>query len=478
MTRSINTQNIKTSGMLDYTYQRLTNRGRIYGVLLFILGLPIHIVTILLFYFRKSQNQYADAYNNCEQEFVSNGLLDIWRQQFLEQEQTKSSFFHESVTADQMNKNVDLLVQRKLQNEVEKRVSSIGLEKYTYHYYFRQLLKSRNFLMISAIPGILMYGLLLLNSNPFVQFIFERVLQTLFVILGVATLVFTILYISPLDPARNILGIEATPEQIENFNRLYGLDQPYLSQLWNSLSGLFTFDLGTSFAGKEDIMASIANKFPVTLNIAILSLLMAIIIAIPVGIISAIRPNSFMDYTFMVVALIGLSIPSFWQGLIFILTFSLELNWFPATYNPQNWLSLVLPVVVLGTSLCASIARMTRSSMLEVINEDYIITAKAKGLNERKVISKHAIRNAMIPIITVIGLLFGGMLGGASVTEKVFNISGIGSYIVDKQFIPDIPAILGGVVYIAITISIVNLIIDITYAFFDPRIRSKMKKEG
>ncbi|MDN4494699.1 ABC transporter permease [Ureibacillus sp. BA0131] len=464
--------------MLDRTYQRLTNRGKIYGVLLFILGLPIHIITILLYYFRKSQNQYGDVYNKYEQEFVANGQLDIWRQLFLEQEQTKASFFNESLTADQLNKNVDLLVQGKLQKEVEKRVEAAGLEKDTYHHYFKRLLKSRNFLIISAIPGILMYALLLLYSNPFVQFIFERVLQTLFVILGVATLVFTILYISPLDPARNILGIEATPEQIENFNRLYGLDQPYLAQLWHSLSGLFTFDLGTSFAGKEDIIASIANKFPVTLNIAILSLLMAIIIAIPVGIISAIRPNSFMDYTFMIVALIGLSIPSFWQGLIFILTFSLELNWFPATYNPQNWLSLVLPVVVLGTSLCASIARMTRSSMLEVINEDYIITAKAKGLNERKVISKHAIRNAMIPIITVIGLLFGGMLGGASVTEKVFNISGIGSYIVDKQFIPDIPAILGGVVYIAITISIVNLIIDITYAFFDPRIRSKMKKEG
>ena len=221
---------------------------------------------------------------------------------------------------------------------------------------------------------------------------------------------------------------------------------------------------------------SILNKFPVTLEIALFSLLMAVAIAIPVGIISAVRPNSFIDYVFMFIALIGLSIPSFWQGLIFILTFSLDLKWFPATYSPNNWMSLVLPIVVLGTSLTASIARMTRSSMLEVIHEDYIITAKAKGLSGRKVITKHAIRNAMIPIITVIGLLFGGMLGGAAVTEKVFNISGIGSYIVDKQFIPDIPAILGGVVYIAITISIVNMMIDILYAFFDPRIRSKMKK--
>ncbi|MCM3390115.1 ABC transporter permease [Ureibacillus chungkukjangi] len=478
MTQSINIYKPKISSIFSSSYLKVTNRGKFYKILLFILGLPVHIVTVLTFYFGKGQNQYGNAYKSCEEQLVSKGLLGSWRKQFLEQENTKATFFHETLTAEQLNKKADLLVQEKLQKEIERQVAAQGLEKYTYQSYFKQLLNSRNFLLISVIPGVLMYVLLLLYSNPFVQFIFERVLQTLFVILGVATLVFTILYISPLDPARNILGIEATSEQIENFNRLYGLDQPYLAQLWQSLSGLFTFDLGTSFAGKEDIMASIANKFPVTLQIAILSLVMAVIIAIPVGILSAIRPNSFLDYTFMIVALIGLSIPSFWQGLIFILTFSLELSWFPATYNPQNWLSLVLPVVVLGTTLCASIARMTRSSMLEVINEDYIITAKAKGLNERKVISKHAIRNAMIPIITVIGLLFGGMLGGASVTEKVFNISGIGSYIVDKQFIPDIPAILGGVVYIAITISIVNLVIDITYAFFDPRIRSKMKKEG
>lgn len=466
------------TSLFNSTYEKLTTRKSIYRFLLVILGLPVHIVTFLLFYLRKNQNHYNEAYKRCEQEISKKGLLEIWRKQYLQEEQTKSSFFNDSLSNEQINRNTDVLVQRRLQKEVENQIALLGLEKNTYQNYFLHLLQSQKFLVISAIPGILMYTFLLLYSNPFVQFIFERIIQTLFVILGVATLVFTILYISPLDPARNILGIEATPEQIENFNRLYGLDQPYLVQLWHSLSGLFTFDLGTSFAGKEDIMASIANKFPVTLKIAILSLVMAIVIAIPVGIISAIRPNSFLDYSFMIIALIGLSIPSFWQGLIFILTFSLELNWFPATYNPQNWLSLVLPVVVLGTSLTASIARMTRSSMLEVISEDYIITAKAKGLNERKVISKHAIRNAMIPIITVIGLLFGGMLGGASVTEKVFNINGIGSYIVDKQFIPDIPAILGGVVYIAITISIVNLIIDITYAFFDPRIRSKMKKEG
>lgn len=461
--------------ILKNTYQKLSH-GRFYEALLVILGLPVHIVTYLIYKIGKNENSFEETYKNLKQNLLTSQIHLIWKHEFLEQERKKANFFKESLTDSELEKIVNNLVENKINKVVKTEIALLGIEKTTYRQFFTELLMNSKFLAISAIPGIIMYALLLLYSNPFIRFIFERVIQTLFVILGVATLVFTILYISPLDPARNLLGIEATPQQIENFNRLYGLDQPYLIQLWNSLTGLFTFDLGTSFAGKEDIMASIANKFPVTLQIAIFSLLMAVIIAIPVGIISAIRPNSFLDYTFMVIALIGLSIPSFWQGLIFILTFSLELKWFPATYNPGNWLSIVLPIVVLGTSLTASIARMTRSSMLEVINEDYIITAKAKGLNERKVITKHAIRNAMIPIITVIGLLFGGMLGGASVTEKVFNISGIGSYIVDKQFIPDIPAILGGVVYIAITISIVNLVIDILYAFFDPRIRSKMKE--
>ena len=439
-------------------------------------GLLVHMITFPIYFVNRSKTTYAENAMNVKQQIIDSGKVIQWQQQYEAEERTKAQFFKQSINEQEFAVKAKQLAQMKLEREAEKKLTTTGILKNSYKNYFSNLLKQPLFLLITIIPGILMYALLLITSNPFIRFIFERLLQSVFVIIGVATLVFTILYISPFDPARNLLGVEATPAQIENFNKLYGLDQPYLVQLWHSLSGLFTFDLGTSFAGKEDVTQSILNKFPVTLEIAMFSLLMAIAIAIPVGIISAVRPNSFIDYVFMFVALIGLSIPSFWQGLIFILTFSLELKWFPATYNPNNWMSIVLPIIVLGTSITASIARMTRSSMLEVIHEDYIITAKAKGLSERKVITKHAIRNAMIPIITVIGLLFGGMLGGAAVTEKVFNISGIGSYIVDKQFIPDIPAILGGVVYIAITISVVNMLIDILYAFFDPRIRSKMKK--
>jgi peptide/nickel transport system permease protein len=302
--------------------------------------------------------------------------------------------------------------------------------------------------------------------------------MTLFVILGVVVLVFTILYISPFDPAVNILGQTATPDQISEFNRVYGLDQSYFVQLWNNIRGIATFDLGKSFAGNEDILAAIGRKFPVTLKLTFFSQLMAIAIAIPIGIVSAAKPNSWFDYTFMLIALIGLSIPSFWQGLVFILGFAIKLQWLPATFNPSNALTYLMPVLVLGTGLTAAIARMTRASTLEIIHEDYIVTATAKGLNRRTVLLRHAVRNALIPIVTVIGLQFGGMLGGAAVTEKVFNISGLGSYIVDKQFIPDIPAIMGGVVYTAITISLINALIDILYAFVDPRIRSKMKQYG
>lgn len=463
----------------NYYFKRIFNeitRRNSYSFVLFLLGFPVHIVTYFLYLLKKDKHSYAQLFAQTKEHFISQGKLQAWEADYRQQEQTKAAFFNKSLNEQQLASVVNQLTEQKLTREVEKKLESESIAKQSYKKYFSELLEKPIFIAVSFIPGILMYCFLILCSNAFSRFIVERLFQSAFVIVGVATLVFTILYLSPFDPARNLLGIEATPEQVANFNKIHGLDQPYLVQLWHSLSGLFTFDLGNSFEGKENITQSIMNKFPVTLEIALFSLLMAVAIAIPVGIISAVRPNSFADYAFMFIALIGLSIPSFWQGLIFILTFSLKLQWFPATYNPNNWLSIVMPVVVLGTSITASIARMTRSSMLEVIHEDYIITAKAKGLSERKVITKHAIRNAMIPIVTVIGLLFGGMLGGASVTEKVFNISGIGSYIVDKQFIPDIPAILGGVVYIAITISIVNMVIDVLYAFFDPRIRSKMKK--
>jgi len=466
-------------GIFQFTYtkmqKRLSNK-----YLLLILGLPIHLIVFLLYSLKSKSDISTSIKEEVKDTLASSGLEEELRQEYKEQLLRKHTFFNQEMKVEKLDQEVENLVAEQFGKILTERTNDAMVQKnvqeLTYSAYFEKLLGKPYFLLISFIPGILMYLLIMLFSNPYVKFIFERLLMSIFVIAGVAVLVFTILYLSPFDPAANILGEAATKEQIMVFNQLHGLDQSYLSQLWNALKGIATFDLGTSYAGNEDVAASISKKFPITLTIAILSLLMAIVIAIPVGIISATRPNSFLDYSFMFIALIGLSIPNFWQGLLFIMNFSIKLQWFPATYSPENWLSIIMPVVVLGTALTASVARMTRSSMLEIINEDYIITAKAKGLNQFQVLWKHAFGNAMIPIITVIGLLFGGMLGGAAVTEKVFNISGIGSYIVDKQFIPDIPAIMGGVVYIAITITLVNVLIDILYAFFDPRIRSKMKQ--
>lgn len=450
------------------------------NMLLLLAGFPLHLVTYFIYARKRKDQNSIKMMQIVRTELLETTCKETWLSEFIDQLYRKQKFFQTNLKSEEIHREAEKLAEEKLRTETlrlsEVRLARNGMHKQTYSIYFQSLLKRPTFLLVSFVPGIFMYGLLLLFSSPFITYVAERLVQSLFVITGVAVLVFTILYISPFDPASNILGESATKEQITAFNRLHGLDLSYWQQLWNALKGIATFDLGSSFAGNEDVATSIANKFPVTLTIALLSVIMAIVIAIPVGILSATRPNSFLDYSFMFIALLGLSIPNFWQGLIFILGFSINLNWLPPTYSPGNALSLIMPVVVLGTALTASIARMMRSSLLEIIHEDYIITARAKGLTKSQMLWKHAVGNAMIPVITVIGLLFGGMLGGAAVTEKVFNIRGIGSYIVDKQFIPDIPAIMGGVVYIAITISLINLLIDILYAFLDPRIRSKINQ--
>lgn len=464
---------------INSTYRKILLNPS-YKYLLLLLGAPVNLVVFLVYMFQSKKDAYTTLKAKVQAHLISSGYREKLKSQQLEQLKRKHEFFEQKVSEDKLNRELEALTEARFQEAVEehtrKQLELTGQKRLTFADTFESLIANPVFFAVSWAPGLLMYILIFLFSRPYLKFIFERLIMTVFVIFGVAVLVFTILYLSPLNPAANILGETATPEQIAAFNQIHGLDQPYLTQLWNNIKGIFTFDLGKSFSGNEDITNSIARKFPVTLTLTIISLLLAMIIAIPAGIISATRKNSFFDYTFMFIALLGLSIPNFWQGLIFILTFSIELEWLPATYNPQNWLSMIMPIIVLGTGLTAAVARMTRSSTLEVINEDYILTAKAKGLNKRQVLRKHAVRNALIPIITVIGLQFGSMLGGAAVTEKVFNISGIGSYIVDKQFIPDIPAIMGGVVYTAITISLVNVIIDIMYAFFDPRIRSRMKQ--
>ncbi|MEH7388909.1 ABC transporter permease [Bacillus sp. JJ1503] len=472
-------KSLSFSETLSQSYKKMQPHPA-YKWLIYILGLPVHLIVFIIYLNNRKRDTYSSLFKEKENQLAESGLREQLKQQYRDQILRKQAFFGQKQEEAKTHQLAAIWAEEQFQKIVAERTAELleqqGHERLTYESIFHSLIKHPLFLLLTFLPGLPMYLLIFIHSNPYLKYIFERLVMSIFVIVGVAFFVFSILYISPFDPAANILGETATKEQIAAFNQIYGLDQPYLTQLWNAMKGIFTFDLGASYSGNEEVAASIARKFPITLTLTLIALIMAIVISIPIGIISATRPNSFFDYTFMFIALIGLSIPNFWQGLIFILNFSIKLQWLPATFNPQNWLSIIMPAVVLGTGLTASIARMTRSATLEVINEDYIITAKAKGLNKRQVLWKHAVGNAMIPVITVIGLMFGGMLGGAAVTEKVFNISGIGSYIVDKQFIPDIPSIMGGVVYIAITISLINLLIDILYAFFDPRIRSKMKQ--
>lgn len=400
-------------------------------------------------------------------------------QQVKEHLANRHSFFNKDISEAQLEemaeKELEILLKEEEADFISQNPEFSHVRKKSFRKVMGETLVSPLMPLCIVLAPVL-YMLIYIFSQPYAKFIFERMLMMIFVIFGVTWLVFTILYLSPMDPAKNILGVTATPEQVAQFNKIYGLDKPYIIQLLNTFKNLLSFNLGKSYVGNEVVMTAIANKFPITLILAFGSLVIALLIAIPAGIISAIKQYSSFDYIFMIIALIGLSIPNFWLGLVMILTFSIRLHWVPATYVVGNWTTMIMPWIVIGTSLSATVARMTRSSILEVKNMEYVMTAKAKGISERRLIFRHILSNAMIPIITVVGLQFGGILGGAAVTEKVFNINGLGSYIVDKQFVPDVPIVLAGVIYVAAVISLTNLFVDILYSFLDPQIKSRMKQ--
>lgn len=466
---------IRTMGVyLEKMYSR-----PLYRIALIILGI-FSIPFVLIKYFsNKKENSYEQIKKDVADKLIEDGVKDKIAREIEEQLKNKQKFFKKQFSDEDLKKQKDKIANKKFNetaaNLVEVKIKKIGIKNVTFISTFANMFSNKAFLAVSIIISFPMYVLILIYSNPYSKYIFERLIMMIFVIFGVTWLVFTILYLSPMDPAINVLGQTATPEQVAQFNKISGLDKPYYIQLVDTFKNLITFNLGKSYVGNEDVLAAILRKFPITLQLTFASLIISVVIAIPAGIISAIKQYSSFDYIFMLVALLGLSIPTFWMGLILILNFSINTHLLPATFIVGNWKTLIMPSIVLGTSLAATVARMTRSSMLEIKNMDYIVTARAKGLSERKVITKHILGNAMIPIVTVIGLQFGGMLGGSAVTEKVFNINGIGSFIVDKQFIPDIPIVLAGVVYVAVIISLANLVVDIMYSFLDPRIKSKMK---
>ncbi|NMB28285.1 MAG: ABC transporter permease [Tissierellia bacterium] len=306
-----------------------------------------------------------------------------------------------------------------------------------------------------------------------IKYIFRRIVMLIPVILGVTFIVFSLMYITPGDPARLVLGESAPDEAVQQLREEMGLNKPFLVQYGNYIKNLVVNrDIGISYVTKRPVMQEILSAFPATVKLAGLSIFFAIIIGIPIGIISAVKKYSFFDNISMIFALIGISMPVFWLGLLLILLFSVKLKVLPAS-GFSSFKDMILPAVSLGAQSVAVITRMTRSSMLEVIRQDYIRTARAKGQKEKVVILKHSLGNALIPIITSIGLQFGGLLGGAVLTESIFSIPGIGRLMVESIKMRDFPVVQGSVLFIAISFSIVNLLVDLLYAYVDPRIRSQ-----
>lgn len=301
-------------------------------------------------------------------------------------------------------------------------------------------------------------------------YILRRLLSGLGTMGGVAVLVFLLIHLIPGDPVERLLGESARPADREALTAALGLDQPLWRQLSDYATGLMRGDLGESLVSGKAVGSLIALHLPATLELAAAALAIALAIALPLGVTAARRRDSLWDSGAMTFSLLGVSIPNFWLGPVLILVFSLWLGWTPVS-GREGPASLVLPALTLGTSLAAVLARMVRSSLLEVLDEDYVRTARAKGLGERSVIWRHALGNALLPVVTLLGLQLGALLGGAIITETVFSWPGIGSLLVDAIQSRDYPLVQGCVLVISLAYVAVNLLTDLLYALIDPRIQ-------
>ena len=289
----------------------------------------------------------------------------------------------------------------------------------------------------------------------------------------VMILVFTINYFSEGDPVSDILGPEATQEQYDQKREELGLNDPYHEQLFRYVKNIVTeFDFGTSYKTGKPVIEEVLERFPTTLLLTLCSMAIATVLGVLLGVISAVKQYSVLDYLATLTSLVGVSIPSFWLGLMLMLVFALQLGWFPASgfYGPKYW---VLPAIAIAVIPLSTITRMTRSAMLEVVRQDYMRTAKAKGLSETQTILKHGLKNTLIPVITVIGIQTGRTLAGSIVVESIFSIPGLGSLIVNAINARNYPTIQGSILFCALTFCIINLLVDILYAYIDPRIKSQ-----
>ncbi len=323
------------------------------------------------------------------------------------------------------------------------------------------------------------------------KYIVRRILNLIPVLVGVSLIVFMMVHISPGDPVRIMLGEDASPEEVERLREVYGLDQPLHIQYGRWVGNVVQGDLGTSIRRGRPVTGLILGRLGATMELAVVSLLLATLISIPLGGIAAIKQDSWVDFFSMVLALLGVSMPPFWIGLMLLIYIALHVDFFPlfgrglamgeaiqylfaegsfaGFYESIRY--LILPAISLGTAGAAVLTRLTRSSMLDVLREDYIRTARSKGLRERVVVFKHAFRNALLPVVTIWGLQLGFLMGGAVITETVFAWPGVGRLIVDAINQRDFPIVQAGTLMLAVVFSVVNLLVDLSYAYLDPRIR-------
>ena len=305
------------------------------------------------------------------------------------------------------------------------------------------------------------------------RYILKRLLWMIPVVLGVMILIFTIMYFTPGDPVSIILGGNATQAEIEAKRTALGLNGSYFERLGKYLGDIFLhFDFGTSYIYNTPVTTELFSRLPRTLLIAVICMLLQVLIGIPLGIIAAVNQDGWGDRISMFIALFGVSMPSFWVGLMLVLIFSLQLRWLPP-YGIGGLQYFILPCIAISFPGIATQARQTRSSMLEVIRADYITTARAKGMSEFQVLFKHALPNALIPVITVVGNGFGMLLAGAIVIETVFSIPGIGTYLMGGISNRDYPVVQSSVIFLAIAFSLIMLLVDLVYAFVDPRIKAQ-----
>ncbi|MFZ4658929.1 MAG: ABC transporter permease [Caldilineaceae bacterium] len=311
-----------------------------------------------------------------------------------------------------------------------------------------------------------------------IRYITRRLLEMLIVLFGVTVAVFLMLKLTPGDPATAILGVQATPAEVARVRQALGLDQPIYVQFGLWFANLLQGDLGVSYISKKPVLELITTRFPVTLELTIFAMLLAVIFGIPAGMISAARRYTPLDYTITSLSLFGVSMPAFWFAILLILLFSLYLGWLPASgYVPwrrgvwPHMKSMIMPSISLGLFLMGSLARFSRASMIETLVKDYIRTANAKGLARPVVLWRHALKNALIPTVTVLGIQFGALLGGAIITEQVFAFPGVGTMLLTAVNQRDFPVVQGLTLVIAVAFTLTNLVVDVLYTWLNPRIR-------